>query len=110
MPLMLKTTPLPLSMDDDGVIRLSGTRVTLDTLVTAFHEGLTAEEIVAQYPSLDLGDTYAAIAYYLRNQPDVDAYVAKGNEAAEVVRRENEQRFAPDGIRSRLLNRRRTKG
>ena len=110
MALALKTTPLPLNMDADGVIRLSGTRVTLDTLVTAFHEGLTAEEIVMQYPSLNLGDTYAAIAYYLRNQLDVDAYIAEGNDAAAGIRRENEQQFSPIGIRSRLLSRRRTKG
>lgn len=38
--------------DADGVVRVAGTRVTLDTVVAAFEEGATAEEIAQQYPSL----------------------------------------------------------
>ena len=43
MSLSIAVEPLPLSKDADGVVRVGGTRVTLDTLVEAFHEGLTAE-------------------------------------------------------------------
>ncbi len=39
------TATLPLKTDKDGVIRVSKTRVSLDTIVNAFLEGLTAEEI-----------------------------------------------------------------
>ncbi|MEG4572573.1 hypothetical protein QUA56_07705 [Microcoleus sp. N3A4] len=35
--------PIPLVADANGVIRVSRTRVTLDTLITAFLEGCTAE-------------------------------------------------------------------
>jgi uncharacterized protein (DUF433 family) len=38
-------------MDTDGVMRVGGTRVTLDTLVTIFEQGATAEEIVQRFPS-----------------------------------------------------------
>ena len=41
---------IPIETDVDGVIRVAGTRVTLDTLVEAFNEGGTAEEITQQYP------------------------------------------------------------
>ena len=44
--------PVPLALDVDGVMRLAGARVTLDTMVDAFQEGATAEETVQQYPSL----------------------------------------------------------
>ncbi len=54
---------LPLKTDKDGVIRVSKTRVTLDTIVTAFLEGLTAEEIAAQYPVVPLADVYSVIGY-----------------------------------------------
>lgn len=42
----------PLVADEDGVIRVAGTRVQLETIVLAFDAGATAEEIVQQYPSL----------------------------------------------------------
>jgi len=40
--------------------------VTLDTLVYTFNLGPTPEEIVQQYPALDLASVFAGIAYYLR--------------------------------------------
>ena len=96
---------IPIETDADGVIRVAGTRVTLDTLVAAFSEGATAEEIVQQYPSLELGDVYAVIGYYLHNRAEVDRYLERRREEALRVRRENEARFDPEGIRDRLLAR-----
>jgi uncharacterized protein (DUF433 family) len=97
---------IPIETDADGVIRVAGTRVTLDTLVAAFNEGATAEEIVQQYPSLELGDVYAVIGYYLHNRAEVEQYLERRREEASLVRRENESRFDPEGIRDRLLARR----
>jgi uncharacterized protein (DUF433 family) len=97
---------IPIETDADGVIRIAGTRVTLDTLVAAFNEGATAEEIVQQYPSLELGDVYAVIGYYLHNRIEVEHYLERRREEALRVRRENEARFDPEGIRDRLLARR----
>jgi len=53
--LTIVAEPPPLFTDADGVIRVGNTRVTLDTVVSAFEEGATAEEIVYQYPTLNLG-------------------------------------------------------
>ena len=50
MTLVIGPQPLPLTMDTDGVVRVGGTRVTLDTIIYAFLDGATAEEIVQQYP------------------------------------------------------------
>ena len=47
---------IPLSVDAHGVVRVGGTRVTLDTVMEAFLEGASAEDIVSRYPSLDLAD------------------------------------------------------
>ncbi|MEG4623935.1 DUF433 domain-containing protein [Microcoleus sp. w1-18aA5] len=67
--MLLVTTaePILLVADANGVIRVSRTRVTLDTMITAFLEGCTAEEIREQYPSLQLSDIYFALGYYLRH-------------------------------------------
>lgn len=105
MSMVLKAEPLPLSADPDGVVRVAKTRVTLDTIVAAFQDGLTAEEIAAQYPSLRLGAVYAVIGYYLCNEADVNVYLATREQQANEVRQENERRFSPVGVRSRLLAR-----
>lgn len=96
----------PLMEDRAGVVRVGSTRVTLDTVVAAFHTGATAEEIAQQYPSLDLVDVYAVITYYLRHRSEVDDYLRARERAAAEVRADNEARFDPVGIRERLLARR----
>ena len=105
MSLVIVNEPIPLEKDTDGVIRIGGTRVTLDTVVAAFNEGATAEEIVSQYPTLSLADVYAVISYYLRRQPEVEAYLQHRELLAQAVRQQNEVRFDPNGIRDRLLAR-----
>ncbi len=106
MSLLVQAQPLPLVVDVDGVIRISNTRVTLDTVVAAFREGMTAEAIVAQYPSLDLADVYLVIGYFLHHQAEVDAYLGRRQQLADEVRRQNEAQCDPHGIRDRLLARR----
>ena len=100
---------IPIETDKDGVARIGGTRVTLDTVVGAFKDGATAEEIAQRYPSLDLADVYAVITYYLRQQDTVKAYLRERQQRAEQVRQENEARFDPQGIRARLLARRKSR-
>jgi uncharacterized protein (DUF433 family) len=103
----LSSQPAPLRADTDGVIRVGSSRVTLDTVVFAFRNGCTAEEIVMKYPSLDLTDVYATIAYYLWNRKEIDAYLAEREAESRVVRDEVERRQPSTGIRERLLARKR---
>ena len=49
MTLKIWADPAPLVIDADGVVRVGGTRVRLDTIIHAFNEGATAEEILQQY-------------------------------------------------------------
>ncbi len=100
------TEIVPIKMNKDGVILVSKTRVTLDTIVFAFNEGSTAEEIVQQYPSVPLADVYSVIGYYLRKKKQVDAYLKRREKIASEVRKENETKFDQTGIRERLLARR----
>jgi uncharacterized protein (DUF433 family) len=110
MSLTVATEPIPLFTDPDGVVRVGKTRVTLDTVVTAFLERATAEEIVEQYPSLQLADVYSVIGYYLRRKAEVDVYLQARQQRAAEVRQENERRFNPIGIRDRLMVRRTQQG
>ena len=106
MPTVISSQPVPLETSSDGVIRVKGSRVTLDTIVAAFAEGATAEEIAQQYPTLDLAAVYGVISYYLQHADEVDAYLSERQEKAAAIRRENERRFDPRGVRERLLARR----
>jgi uncharacterized protein (DUF433 family) len=102
--------PPPLSAGPDGIVRVTGSRVSLETLVTAFDSGGTAEEIVQQYPSLDLATVYAVISYALDHRADVDAYVARRRDEARALQQRVETDLPPAGIRERLLARRRPAG
>jgi uncharacterized protein (DUF433 family) len=97
---------VPIHTDADGVVRVAGTRVTLDTIVAAFGAGATAEEIAQQYSSISLADVYSVITYYLRHKTEVSAYLHTRDEQAATVREEVERRFPPSGIRERLIARR----
>jgi uncharacterized protein (DUF433 family) len=100
------TLAIPLTENEDGLIRVGQTRVRLDTVVYAFNEGYTAEEIVSQYPALELSDVYAVIAYYLGHRVTVDQYVAERAQVAEAVRREIEAQPEYQSFRQQLLKRR----
>lgn len=106
MSLAIKHDAIPLTTTADGVVVVTGTRVSLDLIVAAFMSGATAEEIAQQYPTVQLADVYAAITYYLRHRDDVDAYLGRRSQQREQVRAENERRFDPQGIRDRLVARR----
>jgi uncharacterized protein (DUF433 family) len=105
MPLSLRADPVPIQMDEYGVARVGGTRVTLETVIIAFSLGATAEEILQRYPALSLADIYAVISYYLHNREEVDAYVEQAEREEEAFRKENEASFDLVGIRERLLAR-----
>lgn len=107
MPLTLATEAVALVIDADGVARVGQTRVPLETVIMAFTQGATAEEIAQQYPSLHLADVYQVIGFYLRRTAEVEAYLVQRNSHVERVRGENESRFDPHGVRARLLARRR---
>ncbi len=100
------TEVVPLRTGQDGVIRVSGTRVTVDTLIGAFRDGSTAEEIVQQYPSLPLADVYQVLGYYLKHVAELERYLSRREARFETIRRTHEFRFDPRGVRDRLLARR----
>ena len=97
--------PIPLSTVADGVIRIAGTRVTLDTVIDTFLTGASPEEIAQDFPVLRLDDIYAVITYYLRHRDEVDAYLRERRSRAEALRREIETHSAQTGLRGRLLAR-----
>jgi uncharacterized protein (DUF433 family) len=99
--------PVPLVQGADGVMRVRGTRITLDSVFAAFQEGATPEEIVQQYSSISLADVCQVIGYCLRHSSELEAYFARRQEQIRLTRELNESRWPADGILQRLLARRR---
>lgn len=106
MSLVIESPPVPLRTDEHGVMHVGTTRVPLDTVVFAFNQGSSPEEIVLSYPTLELTDVYAVVNYYLHNRSEVDLYLSQREGESARIREENEKRFPPAGIRARLLARR----
>lgn len=75
--------PAPIREDAHGVLRVAETRVSLESVATAFDRGVSAEEIVESYPVLELADVYGVLTYVLHNRVEVDAYVARRRAASE---------------------------
>ena len=97
------TAELPLITDSHGTVRVQGTRVTLDSIVTAFRAGATAEDIAQKFLSVSLADVHLIIAHYLCHAAEIDAYLSgQRGEAAAL----QQSTFDRTGLRARLLARR----
>jgi uncharacterized protein (DUF433 family) len=75
----------------DGAYRIRDTRVSLDSLVYLFREGMSAESMVESYPALTLEQVHGALAFYLANQHEIDAYLAEGQRSAESQHEQSRQ-------------------
>lgn len=75
----------------EGAYRIAGTRVSVDSLIYLFREGISAEGIVESYPALTFEQVHGALAYYLANQKEIDTYLADGQRAAESQHRQSTQ-------------------
>jgi len=90
------TVELPMKMDEYGAIRVSGTRVTLDTILARYRQGDTPETIHGGFDTVPLADIYTVIAYYLAHQDEVDTYLEQREEEAARIRAEVEASYTPE--------------
>ncbi len=95
-----------LRTDEGGVRRIGQTRVSVDSVIYAFNEGASAEEIVYRFSTLDLIQVYSVISYYLQNRAKVEEYLKTRKKERAELKTEIETKFNPQGIRDRLLARR----
>jgi uncharacterized protein (DUF433 family) len=102
----LDTTQIaPLTLWEDGSIRIGSSRVTLDCVVHEFTGGATAEQIQDDFPTLSLREIYGAIAYYLGHEDQVEEYLRRRGQEAARIRAEIEDRPGADALRQRIRER-----
>jgi uncharacterized protein (DUF433 family) len=106
-PEVASNVPVPLVVGDDGVIRVKGTRVQLEIIIDDFLRGATPQYIAESYTTVSLAEVYLIIGYYLSHKDELDKYLAWRDSEAERIRKEIESRWPSEGLRERLLARRR---
>jgi uncharacterized protein (DUF433 family) len=70
--------------------RITGSRVSLDSIVYAYWEGLSPEVIATDFPTLSLEQIHGAIAFYLHNKQEIDHYLAAQDARWEQLRQQCE--------------------
>ena len=63
--------------DSDDEIRLRGTRVAIEAVLSEYLAGALPEEIALNYPPLTLEQIHAAITYYLGHCTVMDQYLSR---------------------------------
>jgi|ERR1035438_4828825 uncharacterized protein (DUF433 family) len=67
----------------NGGYYVAGTRVSLDSVVYNYKGGASPESIVESFGSLTLSKVYGALAFYLDNKAEIDAYLEQGEKDFE---------------------------
>jgi uncharacterized protein (DUF433 family) len=106
MSLVADTITVPLRVEESGTVRVGNTRVTLDTLIYAYKGGDSPEQIAEGFDTVPLADIYAVINYYLRHREEVEAYLERRELEAAEIRAKWAALHPQDGLRERLLARR----
>jgi uncharacterized protein (DUF433 family) len=104
--LPLAAEPPPLRLDEGGAVRVGNSRVSFDLVVEQYENGMSPEDLVRAYDTLDLADVHAVIAYYLRHPEEVRRYLKRRQDEAKGLRAKVEAE-RPRIPREELLARRR---
>jgi uncharacterized protein (DUF433 family) len=94
----------------EGLWRVAGTHVSVDSIIHAFWGGATPEQIVQDYEALSLAQVYGVVHYYLTHRRAVSSYLKTQERLDKKLRRElgaEHRQFLAD-LRRKMAARRRT--
>ena len=72
-----------------GTPHVSGTGVTIRTIVRRHHSGMSPEEIAVRIGHLSLSQVHAALAFYYANQESMESEMAKEEAESDRIEREH---------------------
>jgi len=83
--------------------RIRGSRIRVEDIMN-WHEkaGMSADEIVKDFPQLTHADVHAALAYYWDNKEEMDRMIAEGDAWVEEYRRSHTSPFQEALKRQRI--------
>lgn len=79
-------------------VRVHGTRVGVEHLLTEYLAGKMPEEIALDFPTVTLEQVHGVIAWYLRNREDVTAYLRRWRSRAHQARQKQAEAQEPEVI------------
>ena len=89
---------------NEDAIRIDGTRIGIETVIGAYKQGASPEEIVLRYPTLSLLQVHGTITYYLANKAEIEAYLSRVERLGEEAWQEQQRspsHFVPQ-LRQRM--------
>ena len=79
-------------IDRDGdSYRITGTRVSLDSVVYDYLGGLSPESIADNFDTLSLEQVYGAITFYLSHRGEVDQHLMSNRDKFDALRQKARQ-------------------
>ena len=75
------------SVDGDSY-RISGSRVSLDSIVYDYLSGLSPESIADNFDTLSLEQVYGAITYYLSHKDEVERHLIQNRAKFDSLRKQ----------------------
>lgn len=100
MAIVETTQELPLTVTADGTIKISGSRVSLDSVIFNYRQGATVEKVAMRFQGRRLADIHSCIAYFLNHQEEVNKYLADREQSAVDLR----ERITSDPLQQQGLN------
>jgi uncharacterized protein (DUF433 family) len=99
---MRDSFPDYLTLDPDGLVRVTGHRIGLHHVVRTYNDGYSAEMLLGEYPTLSLSLIHKLIAFYLDHREDVDAYAAEQQSGMDAAMTGREPAPAMAELRRRM--------
>jgi uncharacterized protein (DUF433 family) len=87
-------------------IRLRGTRIGIEAVLSEYRSGVLPEEIVINYPPVTLEQVHAAITYYLGHRSAMEQYLSRWISNGETALEQQRQSDSP--LLARLIAARRS--
>jgi uncharacterized protein (DUF433 family) len=79
----------------EGGWRVADSRVSLDSVVIAFLDGSSADEIAGDFPALSIEQVDGAIKFYLQHKQEIDEYLTEQNQRWQEFAAESESLHGP---------------
>jgi uncharacterized protein (DUF433 family) len=106
-PSSFPASPEYVAQTPEGAWRVVDTRVSLDSVVHAYLDGLDADAIADLFPTLSAEQIHGALAFYLRHRTEIDRYLADQQERWDALQAASEKQNGPllDRLRDRSTGR-----
>ncbi|SKB14108.1 conserved hypothetical protein [Planktothrix sp. PCC 11201] len=85
-----------------GRPRITGTRMSVMSIAIDYNAGMTVEEILQEFPHLNLGQIYAALTYYHVNKFSIDQEITAYYEECDRLEKEQLNSLLASALKTKI--------